>query len=175
DRTPQKIVRRPDVLALHAALRDLALHHRVLPRRRSRHGRHVFVVTVHFDSARTARDRDADLPRPIGRARTQTRPQGRGILTVPEDAARLDVFLTSVLGGLSRSQIQRLIKDGHVRVGDRDAKANQPVKAGQTISVDIPEPTDPTPKAEELPLPILYQDSDLIVIDKPAGMVVHPA
>jgi len=97
------------------------------------------------------------------------------ILTVPEDAARLDVFLTSVLGGLSRSQIQRLIKDGHVRVGDRDAKANQPVKAGQTISVDIPEPTDPTPKAEELPLPILYQDSDLIVIDKPAGMVVHPA
>jgi len=98
-------------------------------------------------------------------------------LVVPEDsdATRLDVFLTSVLSGHSRSQIQRLIKDGHVLVGGREAKANQPVKAGQEIAVDIPAPIDPIPQPEALPLPIVYQDSDLIVVDKPAGMVVHPA
>src|SRR5204862_7444645 len=84
-------------------------------------------------------------------------------------------FLTSVLAGHSRSRIQRLIKDGHVTVGGRAAKANQAVKSGQAIAIDAPEPIDPVPKPEALPLPILYQDEDLIVVDKPAGMVVHPA
>jgi len=96
---------------------------------------------------------------------------------VPEDSdgARLDRFLTSVLADHSRSQIQRLIKDGHVRVGGRNAKSNQAVKIGQSVTVDVPEPIDPRPKPEALPLPILYQDADVIVVDKPAGMVVHPA
>ena len=96
---------------------------------------------------------------------------------VPGDnaGARLDVFLTSVLGGHSRSNIQRLIRDGRVLVDGKPAKANQAMKAGQTIAVDVPEPVDATPQAEALPLPILYQDKDLIVVDKPAGMVVHPA
>ncbi|HXD74389.1 MAG TPA: RluA family pseudouridine synthase [Vicinamibacterales bacterium] len=89
--------------------------------------------------------------------------------------ARLDVFLTSVLGGHSRSNIQRLIKDGHVRVDGRPGKANQSMKAGQTVDVDLPEPVDATPEAEALPLPIIFQDKDVIVVDKPAGMVVHPA
>jgi 23S rRNA pseudouridine1911/1915/1917 synthase len=89
--------------------------------------------------------------------------------------ARLDVFLTSVLGSHSRSNIQRLIKDGHVSVDGRPGKANQAVKAGQAITVDLPEPVEPAPRAEALPLPIVYQDRDLIVVDKPAGMVVHPA
>src|SRR5207248_8616954 len=75
----------------------------------------------------------------------------------------------------SRSQIQRLIKDGHVRVGGREAKANQPVKPGQEIAVDVPAPVEAAPQPEALPLPILYQDADVIVVDKPAGMVVHPA
>ncbi|HJZ78060.1 MAG TPA: RluA family pseudouridine synthase [Vicinamibacterales bacterium] len=98
-------------------------------------------------------------------------------LTVPEesDGTRLDVFLTSSLAGQSRSQIQRLIKEGHVKVAGREAKANQPVKTGQNVAIDIPEPVDPVPQPEAVPLPILYQDRDLIVIDKPAGMVVHPA
>ncbi len=98
-------------------------------------------------------------------------------ITVPEDTdgARLDRFLVSVLADYSRSQIQRLIKDGHVRVGGHEAKANQPVKVGQQIAVEIPAPIEPAPQAEALPLPILYQDSDVIVVDKPAGMVVHPA
>ena len=89
--------------------------------------------------------------------------------------SRLDRFVTSVLPERSRSQIQRLIKDGQILVGGRAAKANQAVKTGQIISIDVPEPVDPLPRAEALPLPILYQDPDLIVVDKPAGMVVHPA
>jgi 23S rRNA pseudouridine1911/1915/1917 synthase len=98
-------------------------------------------------------------------------------ITVPDDSegVRLDRFLVSVVPEHSRSQIQRLIKDGHVTIGGREAKANQPVKIGQEIAIDIPAPVDPAPQAEALPLPILYQDSDLIVVDKPAGMVVHPA
>jgi 23S rRNA pseudouridine1911/1915/1917 synthase len=60
-------------------------------------------------------------------------------------------------------------------VDGRDARPNQPVKRGQTITIDPPEPVSPTPQAEDLPLPIVYEDSDLVVVDKPAGMVVHPA
>jgi len=62
-----------------------------------------------------------------------------------------------------------------VLVGGRPAKANQPVKSGQEISIDVPELIDAAPAPEDLPLPIVYQDKDLIVVDKPAGMVVHPA
>jgi 23S rRNA pseudouridine1911/1915/1917 synthase len=91
------------------------------------------------------------------------------------DGVRLDRFLASVLGDRSRSHIQRLIKSGHVLVGGRAAKANQPVKVGQDVSVDDPEPIEASPRPEALPLPIVYQDKDLIVVDKPAGMVVHPA
>ncbi len=91
------------------------------------------------------------------------------------EGVRLDRFLASVLGDRSRSQIQRLIKEGHVLVGGRSAKPNQAVKIGQAVSIDEPEPTAPSPQPEALPLPIVYQDKDLVVVDKPAGMVVHPA
>jgi 23S rRNA pseudouridine1911/1915/1917 synthase len=99
------------------------------------------------------------------------------IVTVTDDSEgiRLDRFLASVLPEHSRSQIQRLIKEGLIQVAGRETKANQPVKPGQAISIEIPEPVDPAPQPEALPLPILYQDEDLIVVDKPAGMVVHPA
>ena len=99
------------------------------------------------------------------------------IVTVTDDSdgIRLDRFLASVLPEHSRSQIQRLIKEGLIQVAGRETKANQPVKPGQAISIEIPEPVDPAPQPEALPLPILYQDEDLIVVDKPAGMVVHPA
>jgi 23S rRNA pseudouridine1911/1915/1917 synthase len=76
---------------------------------------------------------------------------------------------------LSRSQIQRLIKDGHVRVAGKTAKSNQAVKPGQDIAIEVPELIEAAPQPEALPLPILFQDRDLIVVDKPAGMVVHPA
>ena len=98
-------------------------------------------------------------------------------LTVPEDTAglRLDRFLASVLGTHSRSQIQRLIADGRVQVAGRTAKSNQAVKAGQVVTVEVPEPVAAAVAAEALPLGIIYEDHDLVVVDKPAGMVVHPA
>src|SRR5471032_3232534 len=97
-------------------------------------------------------------------------------ITVSDDVddLRIDRFLVSVIA-LSRSHIQRLIKDGQVQVAGKDVKANHAVKVGQEISINVPEPVDPVPQPEELPLPIVYQDHDLIVVDKPAGMVVHPA
>src|SRR6266852_5785040 len=98
-------------------------------------------------------------------------------ITVPDDSegVRLDRALVSVLPDQSRSQIQRLINEGQVRVAGREAKSNQQVKTGQEISVEVPTLVDPIPLPEALPLPIVYQDRDLIVVDKPAGMVVHPA
>src|SRR5215208_5022081 len=88
---------------------------------------------------------------------------------------RLDRFLAAVLPGHSRSQIQRLIKDGLVQVGPRAVRANASVRAGDTVIVDVPAPTTAEPAAEEIPLDVAYEDPDLIVVNKPAGMVVHPA
>jgi 23S rRNA pseudouridine1911/1915/1917 synthase len=96
-------------------------------------------------------------------------------VTEESTGARLDVFLVSVLAGQSRSHIQRLIKDGHVLVDGHEAKPPLAVKTGQAVAVDLPDLIDPQPQPEALPLPIVYQDRDLIVVDKPAGMVVHPA
>jgi len=91
------------------------------------------------------------------------------------EGTRLDRFLVSVLPNQSRSQIQRLIKDGKVLLAGKAAKANLAVKQGQTFEVEIPEAVDIELQPEALPLPILYEDADLLVVDKPAGMVVHPA
>jgi 23S rRNA pseudouridine1911/1915/1917 synthase len=96
-------------------------------------------------------------------------------VTDEAEGERLDRFLVSVLPQHSRSQVQRLIKDGLVTLAGKPARANAAVKAGQEVTVDIPAPVNPEPLPEALPLPILYQDADLLVVDKPAGMVVHPA
>ena len=89
--------------------------------------------------------------------------------------ARLDQFLTTHLEGVSRSQIQRLIRDGHVSLSAGDAKASLAVTTDLVVEVDVPPPLPATPGAEDLPLTILHNDADLVVINKPAGMVVHPA
>ena len=96
--------------------------------------------------------------------------------TVPSDfdGQRLDRFLVSVLAEHSRSQIQRLIADGRVVVPRGTAKPNLAMREGETVAVDIPPPVPSDVASEELPLAILYQDEDLAVLNKPAGMVVHP-
>ena len=104
-------------------------------------------------------------------------PMQRHDLAVDADQAgqRLDVYLVARLAGHSRSQIQRLIKDGHIRVGGRAAKANLAVRAGDRVDVEVPDPARAQPAAEALPLDILFEDCDLLVVNKAAGMVVHPA
>jgi 23S rRNA pseudouridine1911/1915/1917 synthase len=99
------------------------------------------------------------------------------IITVPPEAEgeRLDRFLTGEIPGRSRSQIQRLIEDGHVLVPRVKAtKANVALRAGDVITVELPDVSRATPAAEDLPVEILFSDDDVVVIDKPAGMVVHP-
>ncbi len=98
-------------------------------------------------------------------------------VTVPDEGAgqRIDRFLALVVPNLSRSQLQRLIRKGAVRVAGAAVKPNHVIRSGEEIAVQIPEPTEPAPRPEALPLPIVYQDEDVVVIDKPAGMVVHPA
>jgi len=91
------------------------------------------------------------------------------------DGSRLDNFLTALLPELSRSQLQRLIKDSRVQGPGTILRASTAVRAGQVYTIDIPPPTTAGPEAEVLALPILYEDSHLVVLDKPAGMVVHPA
>jgi 23S rRNA pseudouridine1911/1915/1917 synthase len=102
----------------------------------------------------------------------------RELTVEPEhDGVRLDNFLTSLLPDLSRSQVQRLIKDGRVQRPGADAnlRSSSAVHAGQIYAIDIPAPVAAVPEPEELPLRIVFEDPDLVVLDKPAGMVVHPA
>ena len=98
------------------------------------------------------------------------------VLVEPEqDGSRLDSFLTALLPDRSRSQLQRLIKEGHVTGPVKDLRPSTPVRAGQEYAIDIPAPSTATPQPEALPLRIVFEDPDVVVLDKPAGMVVHPA
>jgi len=95
---------------------------------------------------------------------------------VPDDfdGQRLDRFLVSVLADRSRSQIQKFITAAAVTVDGRPGRPNLSVHAGNRVLVDIPAPTSSELARDAVPLEILYQDADLAVVNKPAGMVVHP-
>lgn len=88
---------------------------------------------------------------------------------------RIDKFLSCRLEEVSRSYIQKLIKEGHVSVNGKPVKANYKLGAGDEISVEIPEAKEPDILPEGIPLDILYEDQDILVVNKPKGMVVHPA
>jgi 23S rRNA pseudouridine1911/1915/1917 synthase len=88
---------------------------------------------------------------------------------------RLDRFLAECLPEQTRSQLKKLIDEGRVLVDGLSAKAGCRLKGGEDIAVMLPEPVPAEAVSEEIPLKILFQDRHLIVIDKPAGMVVHPA
>ena len=89
---------------------------------------------------------------------------------------RLDKFLTQNIPDLSRSQIQRLISQGMVTCEDRLISDNSyKVKKGEEFQVEVPPPEDANPVAEDICLDIVFEDDDLIVVNKPAGMTVHPA
>lgn len=101
-----------------------------------------------------------------------------GLETVTAEAedtgTRADVFLAAKLG-VSRSNMQKLLEDGRVKRGEKIIKANYKVRAGEMFLVDIPEPEPIEAVPENIPLDIIYEDDDVVVLNKARGMVVHPA
>lgn len=89
--------------------------------------------------------------------------------------ARLDQFLVAAVPALSRSRIQDLIKEGHVTLNGLATKSSARLRAGDAVSLAEPPPVPTDTAAEAIALDVLFEDDDLIVINKPAGMVVHPA
>ncbi|OJU05879.1 MAG: RNA pseudouridine synthase [Rhizobium sp. 63-7] len=101
----------------------------------------------------------------------------RKVLEADESAeGRLDVWLTATLSGeFSRNRIKSLIEEGAVTLnGAVVTEPKKKIRTGDTVVIDLPEPDDPEPKGEDIPLDVLYEDNDVIVIVKPAGLVVHP-
>ena len=99
------------------------------------------------------------------------------ILNVDEaaDGVRIDKFLSDTLTEYSRSFIQKIIKDELVLANDKHVKSNYKVAAGDVLNITVPECKTPEIEPENIPLDILYEDDDLLVINKPKGMVVHPS
>jgi len=98
-------------------------------------------------------------------------------ISVPKDkeGTRLDLFLSSQKLNLTRSRIQKLIESGKILVNGSTAKPSHKVKVGEKIFVEIPPPQESKILPENIPLDIIYEDEDLLVVNKKAGMVVHPA
>ena len=96
-------------------------------------------------------------------------------LTADRGGERLDTFIARRCPELSRSHARRLIDEGLVSVNGRQAKPSERVRAGLSVSVIVPPPETITLVPEAIPLTIIYQDGDIIVLDKPAGLTVHPA
>lgn len=92
-----------------------------------------------------------------------------------ETGKRIDVYISRFRDDLSRSQVQKLITDGKVTVNGKNIKSNYRLREKDIIDIEIPDPEPLDIEAEDISLNILYEDSDVIVIDKPQGMVVHPA
>jgi 23S rRNA pseudouridine1911/1915/1917 synthase len=107
------------------------------------------------------------IPRPKSTTTTE--------LSADDSGERLDVFVTRRLDGLTRSRVRRLIDDGHIQVDGEVAKASLRLEEGQKVSVALPEPTPSAAQPEPIPLDVIYEDADLLVINKPPGMTVHPA
>ncbi len=96
-------------------------------------------------------------------------------ITNDDVGQRLDRFIALQLPDLSRTYVQQLINDIHIRVNGRAAKASYPVQLGDTLEIVLPlaKPTDIEP--EDIPIDVVYEDEDVLLVNKPAGMVVHPA
>ena len=91
------------------------------------------------------------------------------------DGQRVDKFISEQVTELTRSHVQNLISDGLVTVDGKPAKANTKLKEGQTVTVNVPPPKELKVEAEDINLDIVYEDDCMLVVNKPQGMVVHPA
>ncbi|MFC1933753.1 RluA family pseudouridine synthase [Chloroflexota bacterium] len=94
---------------------------------------------------------------------------------VDKPGTRLDKYISEHYTELSRTQVQKLIIDGYIKVNDHIAKAGLKLNVGDRLTISIPPPTPSYLVPEDIPLNIIYEDDDLLVIDKPAGLIVHPA
>ena len=92
-----------------------------------------------------------------------------------QTSERLDKFLSTTEPEWSRTQVQQWVKDGLIEVNGKQVKANYKVQAGDQIKVEIPDPEALDVEAEPMDLDIYYEDADVLVVNKPRGMVVHPA
>ena len=97
------------------------------------------------------------------------------ILTPEAGGERLDAFLARSVEGLTRSAAQRLLEEGAVTSGGRPLKKSEKTAPGQVVEVVLPEPEPVDVLPQNIPLDVVYEDSDVIVVNKPVGMVVHPA
>ena len=97
------------------------------------------------------------------------------IVSQEEKGKRLDTYIPSVGIDITRTSAQRLIEDGNILVNGKNAKVSYKIQENDKISVEIPEPKQIELKAQNIPIEIIYEDSDIIVVNKPKGMVVHPA
>ncbi|MDH4099606.1 MAG: RluA family pseudouridine synthase [Nitrospirota bacterium] len=103
---------------------------------------------------------------------TQTR---RLSVAHEHEGTRLDHLVAILCPDLSRSRVQKLVEDGHITIDDKQVKPSHKVKADENIYVHVPEAVPVAVAPQAIPLDILYEDRDIIVVNKPAGMVVHPA
>jgi 23S rRNA pseudouridine1911/1915/1917 synthase len=118
-------------------------------------------------------------PKPEGEApAAQAEPEAETLafdVGAEEAGARLDAFLAARVEGVSRSTLKRVIDDGEVLVGGRPAKPSLKLKGGEHVEVELPAPPPSEVEPEELPLDILHEDEEVVVVNKAAGLVVHPA
>ena len=95
--------------------------------------------------------------------------------TAEISGVRIDKFLSDAMPDVSRSYIQKLLKDAYITVNKKQIKSNYKITANDEIQVILPEPEVPDIQPEDIPLDILYEDQDILIVNKPKGMVVHPA
>lgn len=97
------------------------------------------------------------------------------VISIQNEEGRIDKVLAEILSTFTRSQLQAWIKEGHVQVDGKNIKANYKVKPGDTISVEEPNEEPLEMAAENILLEVIYEDEDLLIVNKPSGMVVHPS
>ena len=95
--------------------------------------------------------------------------------TTEDSGSRIDSFLAAQVDGLTRSAAARLLADGHVTIDGKTPAKNYRLNGGETIFVEQPEAVDTEVTAQDIPLDVVYEDEDVIVVNKPVGLVVHPA
>ncbi len=97
------------------------------------------------------------------------------IISIDNEGQRIDKFISKMLPDISRSYIQKIIKDGSITVNQKAVKANYKLSADDLLCVIIPSPKKPDILPENIPLNIVHEDDDIVIVNKPKGMVVHPA